>query len=165
MTTGKGQPYTGPLSFDLTAVGSILIDQPPGALRGMRRDQPGIDEVVKELAIAVKNNGVEAGVAPHAYQRFLDSTAKLAKLRLDSADLLKMAEVLAETEATYENEREQALSHMVDAVKSTAKRSKNRAILAPFEKSVRYTQQASDKGVKTRSKNKAAKGAAKPAKG
>lgn len=165
MTTGSGQPYTGPLSFDLTAIASILIDQPPGALRGMRRDQPGIADVIHELADAVKNNGAEAGVAPRAYQRFLDSTDKLGKLRLNSAALLKMAEVLTETETTYENEREQALSQMVDAVKSTAKRSKNPAILAPFEKSIRYTQQAATKAVKTRSKNKAAKSAAKPATG
>ena len=147
MTTGTGQPYTGPLSFDLTAIAPILIDQPPGTLRGMRRDQPGIDDVIHELAGAVKSNGTEAGVAGHAYQRFLDSTEKLTKLRLNSAALLKMAEVLVETEATYENEREQALSQTVDAVKSTAKRSKNPAILAPFEKSIRYTQQASTKAV------------------
>ncbi len=162
MTTGTGQPYTGPLSFDLTAIATILIDQPPGALRGMRRDQPGIDDVIHELAGAVKNNGTEAGVAAHAYQRFLDSTEKLTKLRLNSAALLKMAEVLAETETTYENEREQALSQIVDAVKSTAKRSRNQAILAPFEKSIRYKQQAADKAVKTRTRNKAAKLASKP---
>ena len=157
MTTGTGQPYTGPLTFDLLAIAAILIDQPPGALRGMRRDKPGIEAVIQELAEAVKNHGTEAGVAASAYQRFLDSTEKLDNLRLNSAPLLKMAEVLAETRATYENEREQAVSHMVDAVKSTAKRTKNPAILAPFEASIRYTAQNAEKAVKTRTKNKAAK--------
>jgi hypothetical protein len=162
MTTGTGQPYTGPLTFNLTAIAAILIDQPPGALRGMRSDQPGITDVINELAEAVKSHGAEAGVTAPAYQRFVDSTEKLTKLRANSAAFLKMAEVLAETEATYENEREQALSQIVDAVKSTAKRNKNKAIVAPFEKSVCYTQQAAEKAVKTRNKNKAAKGAGAP---
>lgn len=165
MTTGTGQPYTGPTVFDLSAIVSILVDQPPGALRGMRRAQPGIDDVIRELEGAISSHGAEAGVPAEAYQRFLDSTDKLAELRLDSAALLKMAEVLQETEATYENRREQALSQMVDAVKSTVKRTKNMAIQAPFEKSIRYTQQSSDKGVKTRNKNKAAKVANKAATG
>jgi hypothetical protein len=46
---------------------------------------------------------------------------------------------------------------MVDAVRSTAKRNKNKAIVAPFEKSIRYTSQAADKAVKTRNKKAAAK--------
>lgn len=160
MTT-TGQAYTGPATFDLTTIVSILVDQPPGALRGMRRDQPGIEEVIRELADAVASHGAEAGVPTEAYQRFLDSTEKLAQVRQNSAALLKMAEVLQETEATFENRREQALSQMVDAVKSTVKRTKNTAIQAPFEKSIRYTQQTSEKGVKTRAKNKAMKVASK----
>lgn len=60
-------------------------------------------------------------------------------MRASSAALLKMAEVLAETEVTYENEREQALGQVADAVKSTARRSRNQAILAPFERSIGYT--------------------------
>ncbi len=165
MSTGTGQAYSGPTTFDLTAIVSILVDQPPGALRGMRRDQPGIDDVIRELADAVASHGAEAGVPAEAYQRFLDGTDKLAQVRQNSAALLKMAEVLKETEATFENQREQALSQMVDAVKSTVKRTKNAAIQAPFEKSIRYTQQTSDKGVKTRIKNKAAKVASKGAGG
>jgi hypothetical protein len=157
MTTGIGQPYTGSLSFDLNPVASILIDLPPGGMRGMRRQQPGMTDVITELATAVPNEGAAAGVPMDAYQRFVDSTDKVDRVRKHRLALLKAAEVLAESEAVYEDQREQALSQMVDAVRSTAKRNKNKAIVAPFERSIRYTSQAADKAVKTRNKKAAAK--------
>ena len=156
MTTTIGQPYTGALKFDFTPVASILIDLPPGGMRGLRREQPGMPDVITELATAVSSHGAEAGVQEVAYQRFLDSTDKVKRVREKRLALLKIAEILAETEATYEDQREQALSQMVDAVKSTAKRNKNKAIVAPFEKSIAYTAQGADKAVKTRTRNKAA---------
>jgi hypothetical protein len=58
-------------------------------------------------------------------------------------------------EATFENQRELALGQIIDAVKSTAKRPRNQAIVAPFEKAIRYRLQASDKALRTR-KQKAA---------
>jgi hypothetical protein len=47
-------------------------------------------------------------------------------------------------------------------VKSTAERNKNNGLQAPFENSIRYTQQAAEKAVKTRKKNAAEKSASKP---
>ena len=161
MSAVVGLPYTGPLSLDLTPVAPVLIDLPPGALRGMRREQPGMADVIAELAEAVASNGAAAGVPAEAYKRFVDSTDKLGRVRQQSVLLLKLAEIISETEASYENEREHALSQMVDAVKSTAKRNKNKAVLAPFERAIRYTQQASDKAQKTR-KRKAEAAAGTP---
>ncbi len=155
MSTDHGLPYSGPLSFDLTALANLLVDQPSGATRGMCRDQPGITDVIHELADAMPAHGAAAGVSKEVYLRFLDSTAKLDLLRQHSAAILKIAEVLGETEATFENQRELALGQIIDAVKSTAKRTRNQAIVAPFEKAIRYRLQASDKAMRTR-KQKAA---------
>jgi hypothetical protein len=165
MSNDVGQAYTGPLSFDLTPVASLLVDLPPGTLRGMRRQQPGIADVISELAEAVAGSGAEAGIPADAYKRFLDSTDKINRVRQQGALLLKMAEIITETEASYEHQREQAISQMVDSVRSTAKRNKNKAVLAPFERSIRYTQQAAEKAVKTRRKNAADKAVKKPAEG
>jgi len=88
-----------------------------------------------------------------------DKAEQVRRYRLAFA---KINEVLAESEALYEDQREHALSQIVDAVKSTAKRNKNKGIRAPFEKSIRYTQQAAEKAVKTRKKNAAEKAARKP---
>jgi dsDNA-binding SOS-regulon protein len=165
MTVDAGQPYTGALSFDLTPVASLLIDLPTGALRGMRRQQPGIEDVIAELAESIASSGAAAGVPADAYKRFLDSTDKLERVRKQSALLLKLSEIITETEASYENEREQALSQMVDAVRSTAKRTRNKAVVAPFERSIRYTRQAAVKAVKTRKRRAAANAGTVPAEG
>jgi hypothetical protein len=106
MTTGIGQPYTGALAFDLNPVASILIDLPPGGMRGLRRQQPGMPDVITELATAVPNEGAAAGVPMDVYQRFVDSTDKVDRVRKHRLALLKAAEVLAESEAVYEDQRE-----------------------------------------------------------
>jgi dsDNA-binding SOS-regulon protein len=165
MTVDVGQPYTGALSLDLTPVASLLIDLPPGTLRGMRRQQPGMNDVIAELAEAIASSGAAAGVPADAYQRFLDSTDKLERVRKQSMLLRKLSEIITETEATFEHEREQALSQVVDAVKSTAKRTGNKAVAAPFERSIRYTQQTAIKAAKTRKRNAAASEAGATANG
>jgi arylsulfatase A-like enzyme len=129
----------------------------------MRRQQPGMSDVTAELSDAMPTLGTAAGVPEDAYKRFLESTDKVEQVRKYRLGLEKLAEVLAESEAHYEDQREHALSQIVDAVKSTAKRNKNKGIRAPFEKSIRYTQQATEKAVKTRKKNAAEKAARKPA--
>jgi hypothetical protein len=163
MSIGIDQPYAGPLKFDVTPVATILYDLPPGALRGMRREQAGMSDVSAELSDAMPTLGTAAGVPEDAYKRFLESGDKVEQVRRYRLALEKIAEVLAESEALYENQREHALSQIVDAVKSTAKRNKNEGIRAPFEKSIRYTQQAAEKAVKTRKKNAAEKAAKNPA--
>lgn len=57
----------------------------------------------------------------------------------------KVLEVLKESEALYEHERENTISQMADAVRSTAKRESNPGLLAPFEKLLRYNSQIADK--------------------
>ena len=162
MSIGANQPYTGPLSFDVTPVAAILVDLPPGDLRGMRRQQAGMSDVIAELSDSVPALGASAGVAEDVYQRFVESSNKVEQVRRYRLGLAKLVEVLIESEALYEDQCEQALSQIVDAVKSTAKRSRNQGIRAPFEKSIRYTQQAAEKGLKTRKKNAAEKAARNP---
>jgi hypothetical protein len=163
MSIGINQAYTGQLTFDVTPVGAILFDLPPGVLQGMRRQQAGMSDVSAELAEAIPTLGAAAGVPEEAYKRFVESGDKVALVRKYRLGLDKLIEVLAESEALYEDQCEQALSQIVDAVKSTAKRSRNKGIQAPFEKSIRYTQQTAAKGVKTRKKNAAEKAARKAA--
>lgn len=163
MSKGTDQPYTGQLKFDVTPVAAILYDLPPGALRGMRRQQAGMSEVIAELADAIPTLGAVAGVPEDAYKRFVENGDKAEQVRRYRLALEKIAEVIAESEALYEDQREHALSQIVDAVKSTAKRNRNEGIRAPFEKSIRYTQQAAEKALKTRKKNAADKPVTKPA--
>jgi hypothetical protein len=158
MANDVAQPYTGPLTLDLTALAGILIDLVPGALRGCRREQDGFDEVDEELKKSVPAVGAAAGIPQDVYAHFLLCTDRITKLRAVKGVILKLAEVVEESEARYEHERETALGIILDSVRSAARR-KDASLLALFEKALKYSAQAAMKGVRTRRKNAEAQAA------
>jgi hypothetical protein len=156
MSNTSNERYVGTFLIDLTHLSGLLYDIARGAMRGLRRERPGLVEVIAELATQFPAVGAAAGISPNAYARFAQATEHLAKIRAERGAVDKLAEVLKESEALYENERENAISQMADAVRSTAKREKNPGLSAPFEKLLRYNSQTADKAVKTRRKKTAA---------
>lgn len=152
-----GPKYAGPLTFDLSDVKDDLVDLPPGATKGARAEQAGMDKVVEELAKAMPTAGDAADVPPQAYQRFLQHTALLAKLRAHEIALEKALEVCRETRAKIENNREDDISTIAQAAQSAAARKKDPGIAAPFEATIRYNSQIAEKGARTRRKNAEAK--------
>ncbi len=146
------QPYTGPLSADIQPVATILVDVAPGQRRSFRSEKEGIDQVVEELKQTVPFVGAKAAIPADVYAHFCACTDNLAKIRAVLAVVGKLAEVLEESEAYYENEREADISLMAAAVRSVA-RLKDDTIRALFEKTLKYNAQLAVKAAKTRRKN------------
>jgi hypothetical protein len=142
---------------DLTSVKDSLIDLAPGAMRGIRAEQEGIEGVKTELAASMPGHGAAADIPPQAYQRFLDRTALLVKLRQKEIELKKLVEICEETRAKTENDREDDISVIAKAAQSAADRLKDPGIAAPFEATIRYNGQIADKAAQTRRKNVEAK--------
>jgi hypothetical protein len=161
-----GQPYTGALAVDATPCKSFLLDLPPGATRGLKHAQPGIDGVLAELQAAMPAYGAGAGVPAQAWADVQDATAKLASLAPIAVLAQKLAEVCEETSIVLQDRRQHAISQIADAVRSTAKHQKSPEVEAPFEKTIAYASQAANKAVKTRQEHEAQKAApaAAPAK-
>ncbi len=153
MATIDGPRYTGALTVDLTSVQDKLIDLSPGAMKGIRAEQEGIDEVKKEVATAMPAHAAAADIPPQAYQRFLERTA----LREKERELKKLVEILEETRAKTENDREDDISIIAKAAQSAAARRKDPGVAAPFEATIRYNSQIADKAAQTRRKNAEAK--------
>jgi hypothetical protein len=151
------QPYTGATAVDLSPVASILVDLPKGAMKGLRRQGAGIADVVAELAAAMPTYGAAAGVAPALYTSFTTHTGNIAKLQAVGTLAQKLAEVVTESIALEEDAQAQNLGQIGDAIRSTAKRTKNNSILAPFQKTLAYQSEAGVKAAATRAKKKAAK--------
>jgi hypothetical protein len=152
MANEPSQPYSGPLTVDLTVLGSFLADLNPGGMQRLRREKEGMDGVVAELARSVPGFGAAAGVSPDVYASFLATNDKIAQIRAARAIVGKLYEVLTESEVLQEHNRENEISIIVDAVKSMARR-KDDSILAPFEKTLKYNAQSAEKAAKTRRKN------------
>jgi len=154
------QPYTGPVTFDVSSIATILVHLAAGGARGLQREKPGMDAVVAELASAMPGAGKTAGVSPDTYQAFLDITGKLARLDQYAQAIALIAQVFVDSQAWLEDQREQLLGQITDTVQSTAKRKKNDAIAKPFLLAIEYKKQSATKAVRTRKKNADAKAAA-----
>jgi hypothetical protein len=157
MAVIDGPKYLGPVTFDLNDVKDALVDLPPGGMKGARGEQEGLDEVLTELATAVPGHGEAADVPTTVYQRIVDKTALLGKLRTHEAALEKALEVCKETRVKTENDREDDIGVIAKAVTDAAKRTKDSGVAAPFELTVKYNAQIADKAAQTRRKNAEAK--------
>ncbi|EYF07102.1 hypothetical protein [Chondromyces apiculatus] len=146
------QPYVGPVTLDITSIGPRLKDLPPGALRGMRRAQPGLAEVLVELATNMSSLGAAAGIGPELQNELEQCNQTLEDIQAVKAVVDKWTEVLDESLAFYEHEREGTIGQIADAVKSSARR-KDESLLAPFAKTVAYNAQVGLRAVKTRRRN------------
>lgn len=151
------QPYTGPFSADMTHLNGKLVDLPKGALSLLRAEREGIAEVSAELSKLAPSVISAAGVPQDAMQDFAARTALLTEIRAQRAVIDKMAEVLRETEAKVEHDRENDISMIAESVKTIARLRGNPSLLAAYEKTLQYSSQTARKGAKTRKKNAEAK--------
>jgi hypothetical protein len=153
VATVTGKPYPGPFIFSLEDVRERLIDLPEGAMRGLRAKQAGIDGVMSELLTSVSAHGEEAGVSLRVYARVVDGTNAIDLLLSHEQALQKGLEVVRETRKKCEHDRENDISIIVDAVKSTAQRTGDKALLAAFERTIKYNGQIAEKAAQTRRRN------------
>jgi hypothetical protein len=146
------QPYSGPHSIDLSPLDGILKDVNAGGTRGLRREKPGIEKVENEIKANVPLFTEILSPIGDMPGRFDAVTQKLAKIRAARVIVDKLAEVLAESEAYYEDERENEVSVLVNVARDAARR-KDPNILTAFEETFGYYSQIASRAVKTRRKN------------
>ncbi|HZF47589.1 MAG TPA: hypothetical protein VE093_03005 [Polyangiaceae bacterium] len=152
MANSLVQPYNGDLAPDLQPLKGILIDALSGATRGLRREKPDIEKALFEIDQNIPGSASILGIAPSVRDHIADLTEKLALIREARARIKKLAEVLAETEAFVEDERENEIGHIVSSVRRAAIR-KNPAVTSLFEQTIRYHGQIAARAHKTRRKN------------
>lgn len=147
------EPYCGPVAIDVSQVADVLVDVPPGGVRYLRHERPGIEEVIHELEANFDAHASDAGIPPQVYKQFVATTHAITRLREARKPLSKLLEVMNESEAKLVHERENAISQMADSIRSTAKRAAGPSIRAPFEKLLAYNAQAAEKAAQTRRRN------------
>jgi len=152
-----GPAYTGHTTCNLDDVKDILVDLPPGGLRGARVDREGIAAVIGELAQVMPIHGDDAEIHAALHTRIVDATNHIEKLRAKERALEKMLEVVRETRGKMVNNREDDISAIGAKAEETAWRQKKPQLLALFEKTIRYRSELGRKALKTRKKNELAK--------
>ncbi len=152
MSAGTKTPYTGTLVVDATALKDDLVDIAPGAQVGLKHEKPGFTEVLGELQRAQNGALGAAGVAPEVVTRIETRTTKLEEIRTKKEAARKLYEVLAETEADFENAREGDIALIARAAQAAVQHL-DAGTAAHFETTLKYYSQIADKAVATRRKN------------
>jgi hypothetical protein len=147
--------FSGTLIVNATAVATLLFDLAPAAMRALKREQEGFAGVLSELSNALTKHGATIGVASDIFQKIQAKTTNIGTLRSLRDDAKKLVEVLEESIALQEDEREAELSMLSDSVKRAVAR-KDPGIEGAFEKLLVYVAQVGVKAAATRRKNEEA---------
>lgn len=159
------QLWQGPFVYNLQTLQGVLVDVVPGGTKGLCREKPGVAEVLAEIGKGVPIHAATLGVAADTHTRLNTLTEQIAQVRAARADLAKAVEVLEETQVCLEDERENQIGTVVEAVRKAARR-KDPSVVAAFETTIRYHGQIAARANQTRRKNaeEAARAEAKAAK-
>ncbi|MDI1430049.1 hypothetical protein [Polyangium sorediatum] len=147
--------YTGVGAFDVQHYKHKLIDVRSGGLNRYRRSKPGIERVLGELAKAMPAHGDEARIHADTYKEILETAETLALIRKDKHGVVKLAEVLCESEVYHEDRLESLISRLGKSVIDSAHDDKKPGLLAVFEETLTYRSMYADKAAATRKKNEA----------
>jgi len=146
----------GCLLVDARPLADFLVDLERGRRRGMRTARPGFPDVVNEIVSNQREYGERAGITQTQFERFMELNHQIAQLDEHIPVVNKLSEILEETRATLENERQLMVGGFAKSVESAARSSGNKTLLAKYEKTREYRSADAKRAVKTRLQNAAA---------
>ncbi len=154
MAKDPKNPVVGDLAIDCSLLADLMIDLPPGAMVGMRREQRGLDALLSEVAANQKTLGTRAGILDADAQALAKLTDKILLVRKYKEPLRKLLELVTETEAALDHQRHQLISNMAASVEQRAKMPGNEDLRSLYRATREYRSALAKKAVKTRSKLK-----------
>lgn len=146
----------GSLFVDARPLADFLVDLERGKRQGLRTARPGFPDVIDEIVSNQREYGEKAGITRTQFERFMQLNHQIAQLDERIPAVKKLGEVLEETRAVLENERQNIVSGFATSVESSAKSSGDRTLLARYEKTREYRSADAKRGWKTRMQNAAA---------
>jgi len=147
--------FNGTLLIDATKWKDILFDLAPGAGRHLKTPRQGISEVLTEVFDGLGQHAKALGLDADLRTGLQQKTETITSLRALHESAKKLTEVIGESIALLEDEREADLSSIAENVRRTMAR-KDPSIGAAFEKLLAYVSAVALKAAATRRKNEAA---------
>ena len=163
MAKDPKNPVPGDLAIDCSPIADLIIDLPPGAMVGMRREHEGLDALLTEVSANQKSSGARAGILDADAQALAKLTEKILLVRKYKEPLRKLLELVTETEASLDHERHQHISNIASSVEQRAKMPGNEDLRSLYRSTREYRSAISKKAAKTRSKSKPTEPAPAPA--
>jgi hypothetical protein len=160
LSRAPNAPPESIFTIDLTPFKSFLVDLPPGAMKGMRREQDGIASVIHEIESNQATYGERAGITATDFNKFVALNTQVAQLLAELPRMEKAVEVLTESLAHVDNLRHRLATTFANSVEAHANAEGGDPTLpTAYEKTITYRGVIADKSAKTRKKNEEAKAA------
>jgi uncharacterized protein YecE (DUF72 family) len=145
-------------TITLEPLKEFLVDLPPGALRGMRREQEGWEGVFHEITSNQAVLGERAGITATNFARFVALDSQYDQILAQLPLVEKANEVLTESLAHVDNLRHRLAATFADAAEAQARaEGGDPTVLTAYEKTIAYRGVVAGKAAKTRQKNKEGK--------
>jgi len=152
MAKDPKNPVPGDLAIDCTPIADLIVDLPPGAMTGMRKERAGLDALLTEIAANQKLFGVRAGIVDEEVKALDKLTEQLQHTRKYKEPLRKLLELVTETEAALDNVRHQRISSIATSIEQRAKIPGNEDLMSLYRATREYRSAVGKKAAKTRSK-------------
>jgi predicted Zn-dependent protease len=143
----------GTLTIDCSSLEPFLIDLPIGGRVGLKTEQPGLDLAVAEIMANQANHGDKAGVTALDVQLLRDTSKKIDSIDEQLPAVRKLLEVLEETRAVLDDQRNRQVSAIASAVENRAKIHRDDGLLAKYENTRTYRSASGHKAARTRRRN------------
>jgi hypothetical protein len=153
MTASTKQISIHDLSVDATHMASRMRDLPPGARKGMRKEQRGFREMLKELVDNQPRFGELAGITPTNFQELVEAMKCLDELDALEQPTRKLLEYIVETRAYEVDQIHRMVSVFGAAIDKRAKAYKDDTLLAAYQLTRAYRSASANKAARTRLRN------------
>lgn len=146
------QPLMGELSIDATDL-TFLVDLEPGARARLRSAQPGLGDTLAEIeANQIVGNGASLVPEP-TFRELMLVGERIGQIDAKLPAVSKLAEMMVETRALLEDQRQRLISAVAAMVEAQGKALGDSAILARYEKTRAYRSAIAIKALRTRRRN------------
>jgi hypothetical protein len=145
-------PKPGDLVIDASPLREKLVDLPEGGLKGLAHEKEGFKELMEELTANQEIYGVRAGISSEDLKNIGSLNLLLAEIDSYIPAANKLAELLQESRAYYEDKRERFVKLLVDSLLNRSRANQDKEILARYEKTRAYYSQIGKKAAQTRAK-------------
>lgn len=156
MANDPKNPEVGELVIDTSDLAQYIVDLPPGGLKGLLAKRDGFDNVIAEIIANQPLYGGKAGITGEDFTNIQTSNEVIAKIEARLPAARKLVELLEETLAYHEDQRQRQVYAIGKSVEIRANMHKNPELLAKYESTRRYRSAIAFKGVRTRLRNQAA---------
>lgn len=153
VVTPKALP--GTLTVDCASMASFLVDLPRGARSHLRSAQQGLELVLAEISANQTTVGERAGVTGTDFATLTTASDRIGMIDEQLPAARKLVELLEETRAYLEDQRQRQISAIATAVESRAKLRRSDELLALYERTREYHSAPGVRAWKTRRRNEA----------